>query len=296
MPKGSEWFNFIYVTAVYVVLASGLSLAISFNAIYVNWPKYRCNPLFMPFSKNITKDFTFCVQNMQAAFMSDLLKPLWWIINNIKKMAGGVFGTLQNFRVMIKKIRDFFANIVGSIMAVVLNLVITIQKLAIAIKDTVGKVIGIVVTLLYMLDGSVKMAKASWNGPPGQMVRALCFHQDTLVILKNGDKVKMKDVRLGDTIYNGSKVNAVLTVANANKESFYMFNDKLNLNEPIYVTGSHYVLDERKNKYVQAKDHPDAKATDVTDDVFSCLITDDHIISIGGYSFWDWEDDLITSK
>ena len=30
--------------------------------------------------------------------------------------------------------------------------------------------------------------------------------------------------------------------------------------------------------------------TDLYDDVLYCIITDDHLIPVGEYTFWDWED------
>ena len=71
------------------------------------------------------------------------------------------------------------------------------QKIIIGIKDVIGKVIGIMVTLMYVLDGRIKTMQSSWNGPPGQMVRALggsCFHPDTLILLKNGKVKTMENI------------------------------------------------------------------------------------------------------
>ena len=47
-----------------------------------------------------------------------------------------------------------------------------------------------------------------------------------------------------------------MKVANVNDESFYKFKNKKG-GKDIYVTGSHYVLNEKNNKYVQVKDHPE---------------------------------------
>ena len=62
-------------------------------------------------------------------------------------------------------------------MGVFLNLLIGIQKLTINIKDLFAKLIGILASLLYVLSGSLMTMNATWAGPPGQMVRFLCFYQ-----------------------------------------------------------------------------------------------------------------------
>jgi len=294
MPKGGDWFNFAYVTVAYIALALGMMLFLAIDDIRANWPKYRCNPMYMPLSKNVQEDFTFCVQNMQANYMGVLLKPITWIIKNLGTMAGDVFGSLQKFRKMISFIRDFITNIVGSIMGIFANITIQMQKLSISIKDSVGKMVGVMVTLLYTMDGSVKTMQSAWAGPPGQMVRAICFRDDTLVEMENGELLPMNRVSLGDKLSSGKSVYAVLKVANANKECFYRMKSKCEQKRDIFVTGSHYVLNEYTNAYCMVKDHPDAVLTSETAGAFSCLITEDHTIPIGGVTFWDWEDDLIT--
>ena len=293
MPKGSDWFNFVYVTVAYIALALGMMLFIAIDDIRANWPKYRCNPMYMPLSKNVQEDFTYCVQNMQANYMGILLKPINWIIKNLGSMASQVFGSLQKFRKMISFIRDFIASIVGAIMGIFANITIQMQKLSISIKDSVGKMIGVVVTLLYTMDGTVKTMQSAWAGPPGQMVRAICFKNDTLVEMENGELLRMDKVSLGDKLSNGKSVYAVLKVANANNECFYKMESKYKDGRTVYVTGSHYVFNEHTKRYCMVKDHPDAVLTSEKEDTFSCLITDDHTIPVAGMTFWDWEDDLV---
>jgi len=295
MPKGSDWFNLVYVTIAYAALMMGMMLFIAIDDIRKNWPKYRCNPMYLPLSNDVQKDFTYCVQNMQSNYMGVLLKPVTWMMQNLGSMAGNVFGSLQKFRTMISTMRGFITNTVQSIMGIFINTIIQTQKMAISVKDSVAKMVAIMVTLLYTMDGSVKTMQSAWNGPPGQMVRAICFRKDTLVKLVNGEKVPMNKVKLGDTLSNGKKVYATIEVANANDEYFYkLLSKEDNTEQPeIFVTSTHYVLDETSGKYIMVKDHPDAILTEEKDETFSCLITDDHIIPIEGYSFWDWEDDLI---
>ena len=113
-----------------------------------------------------------------------------------------------------------------------------------------------------------------------------CFSPETPIQLENGKTVKIKNLKLGDTLINGSVVDAVMRIKNYN-DPYYKIGD-------IYVTGSHYV--KHGMKYVQVKDLPNAKLTDKVDDVLSCLVTSDHKIPVGNMVFWDWEDNLIPTK
>jgi hypothetical protein len=298
MPKGSDWFNFIYVNLSFLALIFAIALYRQIQKIKKNWPVYRCNPMYMPFADNIPENFAYCVQNMQSEYMGYILKPIWWLLDSVQGLSVNVLGSLQDFRKMIAYIRFGFGDIITSFMAIFANLIIQFQKVMIGMKDSVAKMGGILVSFLYIMSGVRMTAVSIWEGPTGQMTRALCFQKDTMVMLKNNKKVCMKDISLGDILHNGSKVLGVMQVANENNEPFYKFKCKDTTEnveqEYIFVTSTHYVFDEFSKKYVMAKEHPDAILTDRTESVLSCLITDDHKISIGGLTFWDWEDDLLT--
>ena len=116
--------------------------------------------------------------------------------------------------------------------------------------------------------------------------RFRCFAPETPIQLENGKTVMIKNLKLGDTLVNGSVVEAVMRIKNYN-DPYYKIGD-------IHVTGSHYV--KHGSKYVQVKNLPTAERTEKIDDVVSCLVTNDHKIPVGGEMFWDWEDNLIPIK
>ena len=116
--------------------------------------------------------------------------------------------------------------------------------------------------------------------------RFRCFAPETPIQLENGKTVMIKNLKLDDTLVNGSVVEAVMRIKNYN-DPYYKIGD-------IHVTGSHYV--KHGTKYVQVKNLPTAERTEKIDDVVSCLVTNDHKIPVGKEMFWDWEDNLIPIK
>jgi len=50
------------------------------------------------------------------------------------------------------------------------------------------------------------------------------------------------------------------------------------------------VQDKRTGKFIRVEELEEAEKTEEYTAVMSCLITDDHLIPIGEYLFWDWED------
>lgn len=291
MPSGQNWVHFLYVNIAFVIYISGVFYYSQVAKIKSNWPLYRCNPMYMFLANDVEENFTYCIQTMQSNYMGYILQPLTFVTNSLTSMAGGFTEDIQNIRAMFNKVRTFFSSIIESVFGVFLNLIIEFQKITIGIRDLMGKTVGIMVSLMYIMDGSVQTMNSTWNGPPGQLVKALgkCFHPETAIVLKNGQVKEMQHLELGDVLINGSIVETVMKIKNTYNEPFYVLDNTL-------VTGSHLVFDESSSSsslWVQIKDCKKAIKTFYIHDTFSCIITSDHKIPIGNYIFWDWEDHFI---
>jgi hypothetical protein len=296
MPSGKNWFNFLYVNFAFLLYIIGVFYYNQLSHIKKNWPLYRCNPVYMPLADNIQENFIYCIQSMQTSFMGYLLQPLTFITNALSSMQFGFLNDINNVRAMFNKIRTFFSSIIQSVFGVFLNLIIEFQRIIISIRDLIGKTIGIMVSLMYIMDGSIQTMNSTWNGPPGQMVRALgrCFHPNTNILLKNGSIKNMKDIILGDILIDDSIVETVMQIDNkVNPVPFYIIKNNGVNNEDIYVTGSHVVFDKELNKFIEVKNYSKAIKTEIKSDWFSCLITSNHRIPIGNEVFWDWDDYFI---
>ena len=126
----------------------------------------------------------------------------------------------------------------------------------------------------------------------GRGVKKLfCFSPNTPVRLESGEVVLMKDLKLGDVLVGGIVVDAVMQIRNVEDPHYKIFSKELN--DYIYVTGSHYIKDGEK--YIEVCDYAGAELTDQIEGVLSCLVTSDHTIPVGEYTFWDWEDNLVPS-
>jgi uncharacterized protein YwbE len=311
MPTGKNWFQFLFINLIFIVCAFFVVIISFIKQIKTNWPKYRCNPIFMPLSDNVQLDFTYCVQTMQKQMMGTFLQPISWILSNVSELGGSFTTSINNARAMFGNVRFFSSGIFQNIFGVFMNLVIEIQKLTMGIKDLMQKVIGTVVTMVYIMDGVMKTMSSTWNGPVGQLTRGVgklasgsCFHPETKVKLHDGSIVAMKDLHLGDILENGSKVKATMKIDNENQcsgEKMYSLEKRGVDGEDIWVTGSHYVLDsfekekENQTKFIKVEKYSLAKEIqrEKIPEWFSCIITSNHRIQIGEETFWDWEDFLL---
>jgi hypothetical protein len=299
MPSGKNWIYFLYINIAFGLYVAGVFYYSQVAEIKANWPLYRCNPMYMPLADNMEENFTYCVQSMQTNFMGYLLQPLTFITNSLGGMVSSFTTEINSIRGMFDKIRTFFSSIIQSVFGVFLNLVIEFQKVTIGIIDLIGKTIGIMVSLMYVIDGSIKTMNSTWNGPPGQLVKALgkCFHPNTILILANGNRKAIKDIDLGDVLENGSVVESVLKIDNKREPiPLYIIKSEEKDTSDIYVTGSHLVFDKKSKQFIKVENYEKATLTTIKIDWFSCLITNNHKIPINNEIFWDWEDHFVKTQ
>ena len=250
-----------------------------------DWPLYRCNPIYMPLAENVNENFTYCIQSMQENYLQFLLEPFNFIIGALGGMIGGLVEQIESVRAMFSKIRTFIPEIFTNLFGSFSVLTVEFEKINVGIRDMLGKTMGVIITIMYVLEGSIKTMTSGYNFVAGI---GKCFHPNTKLELKNGTIKAMKDIHLGDILKDGSRVEACMQIDNkVDQLPLYVIkNDK----EDIYVTGSHYVYDFSKSKYVQVVNYSKAKISNVKTDWFCCLITDKHTIPISDEIFWDWED------
>ena len=300
--KTSDLTLSVLIILIFILLYVFNILSVGIKTIEENWPTYRCNPAIMPFAsvfgQNVMDNFTFCIQSMQTNYMGYLMQPLNYNLDVIGGLGAGLMTAINDIRAFFNNIRDMTMGIVTSIFGVFLNILIEFQRLTIAIKDMFAKFIGVLATLMYTLSGSVMTMDSMWAGPPGKLVKALCFHPDTKIQLKDGRVLPMKDISLNSILKNGAQVCAVMSISNLDDkcdyvERIFKMNDGEE-GETILVSGSHLVLDPETQTFVKVKDLEGKNSptpTDIECDTLSCLITSNHTIPIGKWIFHDWEDD-----
>lgn len=291
MPSLTQWMKFFYLNmgfAVYIVI---IYYYISIKEIKDNWPTYRCNPLYMPFSDNIEKDFTYCVQNMQTNYMGNILQPITYNTTSLTNLAENFTKEINNIRKMFSQTRTFMGDIAENIFGVILNITIEFQKNIISLKDVIGKTVGIMTTLLYVIDGSFAKIKGVMKSQKGENMKSIghCFHPNTKIKLLNGNVININEIELGDILENGSKVISTMKLIKNDSDIFYEIYDP-KYKQKIHVTGTHMI--RYNSKFIEVNKHPHATllADHVKCDYLSCLITHDHIIQIGSRIFWDYED------
>ena len=288
----------IIILLVFIFLFLAPMFSVGIQNIKENWVEYRCNPMVLPFAglfgENPSTTFTYCIQSMLKDFMKIMMIPLQQAIKVIQTIGGGFETAINDVRKILSAVRSLATSIIQTIFGVVLNILVEIQKLMIKLKDLVSKIIGIMTTLLFMVYGSMQAMQSAWNGPPGQLARALCFRATTKMELYDGTIREIKDLEVGDILRDGAIVEGVLKLHNNTRSSYFKLSGGTN-NEDIYVTGSH-MINDGNNNYIPVSKHLESQITNEQDDVVYSLMTSNNKIVIGNREFWDWDDDEIVLK
>ena len=105
----SDLVKSILIIIIFVGLFGSISISMKFNEIKVNWHKYRCSPLVMPFAGalgyNTSDNFTHCVGNIQTNMMGHFLDPVYHILGMGTDLVSNISGSMNFIRVFLARIR-----------------------------------------------------------------------------------------------------------------------------------------------------------------------------------------------
>jgi hypothetical protein len=285
-------------------------------------------PFASYFGHEPVSNFTYCIQNMQTSYMVYLLEPTHYVVSILENTLSQLLTDINWIRVKISSLTSNITNIFSSIFGVFINVIIEFQKTIIKLKDVFSKVLGVMASLIYIMDGGMQTGTSAMAGPIGGALRFVCFHPDTSIKLENGQTKKISNIDLGDVLTGGSKVLVTLKIKaneymndnnnNNNNENNDNNNnggnyDDINLNNNlkqqyeedngfyriysndmsnyIYVTGSHLIQHPHTREFIKVKYYENAERDySIKSNYLSCLVTSDHRIRIGEYTFWDWDD------
>ena len=214
--------------------------------------------------------------------MINIIIPLNQITLALSDMLGKTTGILTVMMYSVIGSFDILKSLFGAIVQALGLLLIPIVAfiiicfvlgafyLAIApsiVAATLGTVIGLLVAIQAMM---------------GQGIAAnSCFDKNTPIQLLDGSFKNIKDIRVGDKLFNNDLVNATMKLSATNIDMY-----KLN---GIVISGTHYV--EYNNKFILVKFHPKReKVLDYCEPFIYCLGTSSKKIIINNMRYLDWDD------
>lgn len=117
------------------------------------------------------------------------------------------------------------------------------------------------------------------KSPPA--VPSYCFAGDTMLKMANGKQKKIKDIIIGDELYESGKVTAVMQ---SSSHGCHIFNIN-----GVVVTSTHKVY--YNGEWICASDHPKSYfVDDFQDNLVYCIGTTSKMIKIKNMVFSDWDE------
>jgi hypothetical protein len=291
--------------------------------ILENWTYYRQHPMFLPFAGIIKRDegesiggatkknFIKVLWNIVNKFLSILMTPIYPIINMILKVLSYFSNILNGIRNQITVMRNFLFKLFEKMYIRLQNGVATIIFFFLKLRESMKRSYGLLTTLLYSIEHGYLFFESLMKSPIrkfGTIAEgaglglsiftfggfgiplwhsALCFDENTLIKLNNGEKIKISNLKLGDKLINNNEVLAI--IKKKNSRNIYKYRD-------ILVKGDHLV--RYKNRWTRVKDIDTSVMIPGYIGNIVCLVTKSGLIQINDFDFKDYTDthnDLINA-
>jgi hypothetical protein len=170
---GGSVFICIVLISLLVLYMQYAKISMNIEPVKRDWPKHRCNPIYMPFAGYIMRpkgvswvefagnNANYCINDMFTNIVSNFTNPIKFILYPILGMWKIIFSVLQSIRKMFLSIRDKLKQVVANLMNRVSGFVIVIQQIIISMRDLFAKVQGVAVAGLYTVLGSYYTLKSA---------------------------------------------------------------------------------------------------------------------------------------
>jgi hypothetical protein len=261
----------------------------------------------------------FTVQ-MLAKFLAEIMQSInmirhvfAYIRNRIGVIVSDIFGKIYNViipvQIMLMKLKDILAKNVG----VMTSGLYTVITMYLSMKSFLGAFLEILVlSLIVLVAATILLWILPFSWPAAGAMTSLfvavavplaiiaialgnilnlsssksipgkpgCFDKNTKLMLKRG-KVQIKDIKVGDEMFDGSKITAFFKLSTYGKKMYQI--DKLK------ISGSHKI--QYGDIWIEAKNHPAAVLIeDYCEPFIYCLNTTSKRIKIDQHILLDWDD------
>lgn len=300
-----------------VIIFTLLIMVIAFKRIIKqNWSVYKCHPAVTPFSNffgyKVDQIYTECLAEKVKGSSEEVLQSYNEAIENQNENSKNMMNSISGVREVMNIFKENFKKSLKNLMTKFQNIGATVQFLILKIQAIFQKILALYITLLYfawsMLKGLesivrdpkvlksqdlIEKATNVVSNPPKiknpfkksnkKIKKAFCFDGESEILMDNGSLKKIKDVKIGDKLFNNIEVYSTLIVNQSNTTTYEI--------DGVYVTEDHLCF--YNNKWLRVIDFilenkiiPNTKKTDVV----YCLVTSNNMIPSKNHIFRDYEE------
>ena len=257
----SSLVKFLIMTAILLTALILMFTLGNLNEIRKNFPRYRCNPLFMPFASNFgyntTDNFNFCLSTIFDSKAAEIFAPIYQLLSG--------FVTLTKLIVDVALgIRKLFSNFLLGVNGFVQNVRDRIQQLLFSIRMSfmrmqhlMSRVYGTMYAVIWMGTSAIT---AGFNISDNSLVKFLfefCFDPETPLRLADGSVIAIKDAKLG--------MKLASTPNNPTPEITSVFEFDGSRTSTVAIDGvtmssEHYIQNTVTGEWIPASAHPRAES------------------------------------
>jgi hypothetical protein len=176
----SDGIRAFLIILIFIILNTVILTKTGVSSIQNDWVNQRCNPLVMPFAGSISPDgtstsdnFSYCIQNTVGSYSSVITQPFEYAQSMNVDAINNLSDTATATQQQQQETTANTGTVTTGIYEIFLNIIIVFNVMVLKLYDSQGKMSGVVVTLMNILNTLSNTGMSIWNGPPGQMMKAL---------------------------------------------------------------------------------------------------------------------------
>ena len=282
-------FKFILMTVIQIGLVIWTLAGGGLADIANNWPKYRCNPLIMPFASlfgsDATENFNFCMKNIFTMNAGPVLAPLYNVMASFTDIVGTISNVANSFRYLIANLLHGMERLMSSFRDRFQFILFSIRMSFFKIMNLMGRLYSTFYAVIFMGMSGLQAANNVANNDLVKFLLEFCFDPSTPIQLESGKFIAISDLKIGDRLASVDGKNPVVT-------SLFKFDGSktpmVKVGETV-VSKEHYMKYEKLGSWIVAGDHPDAVFSPSLP-ILVCLNTSTHTVLINGSVFSDYDE------
>jgi len=208
--------KFAIVTVILVAVLVLLFTIGSIQEIAKNWPRYRCNPAFMPFAGtlgyDVQENFQFCLNSVFKTKAGEIFAPIYGLLGNftniVMLMVDTTLGIRKLFSNFFLSTNSFIRNVRDRIQGLLFQIRLTFMKM----QNLMGRVYGSLYSVIWMGTSAVT---AGFNLSENSMVKFItnfCFDPVTRIPMADGSVKTIAELRVGEMLAGGKRVTSTFVV------------------------------------------------------------------------------------
>ena len=278
--------KFAVITIIQIVIMVWTLAGGGLADIAQNWPKYRCNPLIMPFASlfgyDASDNFNFCMKNIFSMNAGAVLAPVYGVMANFTDIVGTISNVANSFRYLIANLLHGMERLMGSFRDRFQFILFSIRMSFFKIMNLMGRLYSTFYAVIFMGMSALQAANNVANNDLVKFLLEFCFDPETPIEMASGVYKPLRELSIGDSLAAVDGVNPIVT-------SLFEFNGHstpmVRIGSTI-VSGKHYVFHKG---WIEAAQHPDAVNVPSLERLI-CLNTSTHTIFIDDTLYSDYDE------